>query len=124
MGAAPASPRLIGRLGLGASADFLPGGSTRFAELFIGPRLRVDSSRRLTFYFAFRPGEVWQSSVQHFFAIDIGGMFELRLSRRWLGRIGLEDVWITNPECRGCIGGGNLLPSQNPQVSLSFAYRF
>ncbi|MGH9526656.1 MAG: hypothetical protein ACRD2F_08285 [Terriglobales bacterium] len=140
--------RLTGSLGLDAELDFLPrqgpsGERAGFTELLAGPRLRLISRRRFGVFVYFRPGllslyseEVAPSGASSFsplfpgpdddFVFNLGGSIEFSVSRHWLARLDVGDLWITGSGCNDCVfsANGSGLPTNNLQASLGFAYRF
>ncbi|MGH9527762.1 MAG: hypothetical protein ACRD2F_13870, partial [Terriglobales bacterium] len=55
-----------------------------------------------------------------------GGSVEFSVSRHWLARLDVGDLWITGSGCNDCVSSanGSGLPTNNLQASLGFAYRF
>lgn len=133
--------RLVKRLGLGVSVNFLPQHGapvyrTGYGEVSVGPRLRLTSSRRWAFFLTLRPTWGWQlgsvymtsplpgggatavsySFTNGFFGLDFGGLLQARITRHWLWRLSAGDLWAARSNM--------LLPGNNPQASMGIAYRF
>lgn len=136
--------KLVGRLGVDSEVDFLPrrgpaGAQAGFTAFLAGPRLRLQSSRRVRVFAYLRPGllslrapsvYIGILGVTFFpgsetdFVLNPGLSVELDIGRRWLARLDVGDLWITGSGCGNCIGGAAPLPANNPQAALGVAYRF
>ncbi|MGH9506454.1 MAG: hypothetical protein ACRD13_05975 [Terriglobales bacterium] len=111
--------------------------------MLAGPRLRLISRRRVSVFVDFRPGllslpseEVPPIGASSFFPLfpgseddlvfNPGGSIEFSVSRHWLARLAVGDLWISGSGCNDCVSSanGSGLPTNNLQASLGFAYRF
>ncbi len=142
--------RLVKRLSLSASLNYLPHRGAPFFNwgyrLFaIGPRLRLNPGRRWAIYLGFRP--TWGSQngtsqqtlqtpsgsatstysyTNTFWGFETDATLQARITRHWLWRLTVGDVWVIGPRCGNCVSDGDAssVPAQNPQISTGFAVRF
>ncbi len=141
--------RMVKRLGLDASVNYLPDRGPAalnwgYRVLAIGPRLRLNLAGHSALYLGFRPAWGWQSGsgqqilqspagpvtstasyTNHFWGFDIGGTVQDRITRRWLLRFSLGDLWVVGPRCNNCVSdaGASAVPAQNLQLTVGLAYR-